>query len=287
MVIWHVFICVNKTGGCCMLQILPIFKKGVKNFLENPIFFSLRQIYRFFVVLPFEAIVSLYALTLPKEQQALAEPKDFYFLITSVIYPVVGRNVTYGTTRSVFNAEDRASQTLKTIESIRRKVPGAKICLIEAGLKQNLPAHISEKVDQYLYLGDKKIVRWACDSRFKSLGEAVMLLCASAHIPKSADFYFKISGRYFLDEDFDIQKWKDGLMLFYFLQHDYVSTRLYGFRKEVFQMWRLALIKGLPFAVIGYAIENTLVSFIPKKYITKIEKIGVTGVSASNTLMKE
>lgn len=268
-------------------EILPIFRKGIKNFLQNPIFFLLRQIYRLFVVLPFEMVVSLYACIIPKKSVSARQPESFYFLVTSVIYPVAGRNVTYGTTRSVFNAEERAAQTLVTIESIRRKVPGAKICLVEAGLKKDLPVHVSEKVDQYLYLGDKKIVRWACDSRFKSLGEAIMLLYANAHIPKSADFYFKISGRYFLDEDFDIQKWKDGLVLFYFLQHDYISTRLYGFRKEAFEIWRMALIKGLPFALIGYAIEHTLVSFIPKKYITKIENLGVTGMSASNTLMKE
>ncbi len=264
-----------------------LFKKGIKNFLENPIFFIIRQLYRVIFILPFQIIIWVVSFLKPETKLNPNQPNSFCFLVTSVIYPVMDKKITYGSVRSVFGPEDRAKQTLATIESVHVRAPGAKIVLIEAGLQGDLPLDLASKVDQYIYVGDKPLVRWACDSRFKSLGEAVMLLSARKLLTQEADFYFKLSGRYWLDEDFNLDKWKSGQFILYFLQSDYISTRLYGFRKEMLKEWKFALMRGLPFSLIGYAIENTLARFIPKKYITAIDNMGVTGISAANTVMKE
>ena len=269
--------------------IIGKIKKALNNFLSNPVFFLVRQLYRILFILPFETVVSAVFVFISRKKPSDKQPSSFCFLVTSVIYPVSGKKVTYGSERSVFGPDDRAKQTLRTIESIRAKAPGATVVLIEAGLKGDLPYDLQNKVDQYLYLGDKKLVRWACDSRFKSLGETAMLLYAVKSLKQDADFYFKISGRYFLDDDFDINAWGEGQFILYFLedQDDYISTRLYGFRKEMKEQWARALIKGLPFSLIGYAIEHTLAKFIPKKYVYRIYKMGVTGISATNDIMKE
>lgn len=268
-------------------RFLEKFKKGARNFFKNPASFLIRQIYRIVFILPFEFIVSAVFMFPRHKMPSDKQPSSFCFLVTSVIYPIPGKKVTYGSARSVFGPDDRAKQTLRTIESIRAKAPGATVVLIEAGLKGDLPFDLQNKADQYLYLGDKKLVRLACDSRFKSLGETTMLLYAAKFLKKDVDFYFKISGRYFLDDDFDINAWREGQFILYFLQDDYISTRLYGFRKEMMGQWKRALIKGLPFSLIGYAIEHTLAKFIPKKYVRRINKMGVAGISATNDLMKE
>ncbi len=264
-------------------KIISVLHKGCKNFFKNPIFFLLRQIYRIIIVIPFEALVTLVWLFVPKKKLNLNEPKSFCFLVTSVIYPKLDKKITYGSVRSVFDPEERAKQTLKTIESIRDKVPQAKIILIEAGLKRDLPFALNDKVDNFIYIGDKRTVRWACDSRFKSLGEAAMLLYVAETFKEKVDFYFKISGRYFLNENFNINEWRQGQFLFYFRPdlEEYISTRLYGFRNEMKMEWKLALIKGVPLSLIGYAIENTLVKFVPRKYIARVNRLGVTGVGAS------
>lgn len=260
-----------------------------QNFRNNPLLFLLRQLYRVVFVFPFEVIVSLVFFFIPREKANDKPPSSFCFLITSVIYSQENKKVTYGGARSIFSPEERAEQTARTIATIRQKVPQAKIVLIEGGLRSDLPAGLTEMADQYLYLGDKKLVRWACDSTFKSLGEASMLLCAFKYLKRDADFYFKISGRYFLNDEFNLNDWNNGGFVFQFKQADYVSTRLYGFRKEMLNIWKYALIKGLPFSFIGYAIENTLAKFIPKKFTRRINRLGVTGLSATvkNDLIRE
>lgn len=269
--------------------VLEKFKKVRRNFLSSPVSFLVRQLYRVFFIFPFEIITSMIFLITPHKKISGKEPSSFCFLITSVIYSKTAKTVSYGSARSVFTPEERAEQTLRTIESVRQKVPGARVVLIEAGLQENLPYNLAQKADKYIYLGNKKIVRWACDSTFKSLGESFMLLYAVKYTG-DYDFYFKISGRYFLDENFDINAWKQGQFVLYFRPDldEYISTRLYGFRKEMKKEWKYALIKGLPFSLIGYAIENTLAKFIPKKYVYRISKMGVTGIGASlNDIMKE
>ncbi len=263
-------------------------KKVLNNFLSNPFSFLARQLYRVLFIFPYEIIVSAVSFFTLNEKLNDGKPSSYCFLITSVIYSKENKKVTYGGARSIFTPEERMQQTAHTIATIRQKAPQAKVVLIEAGLR-DLPADLQEKADQYLYLGDKKLVRLACDSTFKSLGETSMLLYTLKYLKQEADFYFKISGRYFLSDEFDLNSWSDGGFVLHFMQDDYISTRLYGFRKEMMKTWKAALIKGLPFAFIGYAIENTLVKFIPKKFTRRINRLGVSGLSATvkNDVIKE
>lgn len=261
-------------------RVLEKFKKAAHNFLSNPVYFLARQLYRIFFIIPFKAVVSLIFILRHREKPVDKQPISFCFLVTSGIYLKAAKKVSYGGARSVFTPEERAEQTLRTIESIRQRAPGARVILIEGGLYEDLPGNLAQKADKYIYLGNKKIVRRAFDSTSKSLGETVILLYAAKYLV-DYDFYFKISGRYFLTEDFDINSWKKAQFSLHYRQEDYVSTCLYGFRQEMRHEWKCALIKGLPFSLIGYPIENTLVKFIPKKYVYRISKMGVAGIGAT------
>jgi hypothetical protein len=153
---------------------------------------------------------------------------------------------------------------------------------VEGGLKSTLPFGLEQQPDLFLYVGDQKLVRLACDSKNKSLGEAMILLAAIKKLPWQAEYYFKISGRYYLNDRFNIAMWRHPMFMFYAIREDFLSTRLYGFYKNFFPLWRLALIRGLPLACIDYAIENTLSKFIPKKDIYKLTYLGVSGASGSS-----
>jgi hypothetical protein len=250
--------------------------------IKSLLYFLFRQIYRIFLIIPFSILVAIIEVFFGKFFNNKAHNKTKYcFIITSVIY-TKQKELSYANTRSVYNPEERALQTLQTIASIKEKIPEAKIVLVESGLRKELPQDLSRRVDQYLYVGDNFLARRACDSKFKSLGEAVMLLVAMGKIEYNAAVFFKISGRYFLDNSFNIISWQSDLFRFFYIRKDYVSTRLYSFGKEFFFIWRFALIKGIPLLFLDYPIEHILPRFIPKKYILPLEKVGVMGNDATN-----
>jgi hypothetical protein len=197
------------------------------------------------------------------------------FVIISIIY-LTNKPLSYSKTRSVFSPEERAKQTKKTILSIREKVPKAKIILCESGLQKNLPENINILADEYFYIGDKKIIRYACDSPFKGLGEIFSILQLRKKINPTSD-YFKISGRYYLNEDFYINDWKNGDFIFKFRNSNYFSTVLYKFKGSAFKTLQRALIFSIPFCLFNRSIEFMIFRFIPSKKIQKIQKIGVSG----------
>jgi len=247
--------------------------------------FLLRQVYKVFFVWPFQLVILVISLFDKKTLATNKEQSPYCFIITSVIYPKQGKLIQYNGPRSIFSPEQRAQQTLRTIESIRAKVPGAKIILVESGLREVLPFELEKKVDQYIYVGNKKLVRWSCDSKQKSLGEIMMLYYAMKNFKFTADFYFKISGRYFLNEEFDLHDWQEGEFVLQYIKEDYVCTRLYGFRQSAFATWKHALLKGIPLTMVAYPIENTLAKYIPRNQVHRIElhKLGVSGVGASSS----
>lgn len=261
---------------------MPQRLSSIVIFIKSLAYFLFRQVYRIFLIIPFSILVAVTEVFFGKFFNNKGDIKTKYcFIITSVIYPKQ-KELSYANTRSVYNSEERALQTLQTIGSIKEKIPEAKIVLVESGLRKELPLELSSKVDQYLYVGDNFFARRACDSKFKSLGEAVMLLVAMGKIEFNASVFFKISGRYFLDNNFNIISWQSELFRFFYIRKDYVSTRLYSFGKELFFIWRFALIKGLPLLFLDYPIEHILSRFIPKKYIIPVEKVGVMGNDATN-----
>lgn len=205
--------------------------------------------------------------------------KNICFLITSVIY-FKNNPLSYTKTRSVFSSQERVIQTINTVSSIRKILPLATIILVESGLREELPEGLDSLVDKYVYLGNQTLVRLACDSRFKGIGEIVSLIYSSKYIPDNADMIFKISGRYYLNDRFDIKRWTGQ----YFMARKYdndISTRLYALTKVFLSRWRCALFLSLPFLLTGQSIERILSKLIPDNYIQVIKPIGVSGLGAA------
>lgn len=203
------------------------------------------------------------------------------FIITSVIYPA-DKPLNYSAVRSYFTPDERVDQTILTIESIRSRFNNAYIVLLEMGISErNIPLELKSIVDRFIFLGDKRVVRFACDSKYKGFGESVGLLAASSAISGLGDYFFKISGRYFLTDNFDIELWE----LNKFGVRKYgkdISTRLYGFPEEKFVYWKKALWRSLPKLLMGKQIESTLPQYLPEGCMYTINKLGVAGYVAPN-----
>lgn len=275
-------VAVAQTGLFGILNMFEILKRKVPNLFKNPGAFVARQVYRVVLVFPYSLLVKgLTRVRLIGRLPNGLEPASHCFFITSVIYPIPNKVVSYGGVRSGFSPEDRAAQTRQTIESIRRYVPDARVILIEAGHEEVLPASVENLADQYIYVGKNRLVRWACDSKIKSLGEVMMILAATKKFKFVSEYYFKMSGRYYLNENFTLSDWHQAGIMFYPIRPDYYSTRLYGFSREYYGVWKKMLWLGLPFNAIDYAIENTVSKTVSAADLRTLTKLGVAGLSGS------
>ncbi len=244
---------------------------------KNIVRFLIRQVYKMCIAIPFGFLIEL--IFLGKKKMIEEVPYEYCVCITSVIYHKQ-KALSYASTRSVYSPEERYAQTLATIRSIREKIPGARIVCIEAGLEA-APFDLKNQVDEYVYVGDRFLVRRACDSSLKSLGEVSMLLAAGSKLPRARQ-YWKISGRYVLTHEFNLKEWNREGMVFYYIRPDFVSTRLYSFSNNAKKIWLKSLAKGIPYLLLDYPVEYTLNRFVSKKYISTVESVGVMGNDATN-----
>lgn len=197
------------------------------------------------------------------------------FIISSAI-DVSKNPLCYTSVRTVFSVYDRAKQTIQTIESIRSKMPEAKILMVESGIGNQLPYGIKSMVDGYLFLGENKEMREASDGPYKGLGEAMSLYLADPIIRTfDADYFFKLSGRYYLDDAFNPDAWKnDGYTGRFYA--GVMTTVLYGFPKRLYPDWHAALKKSYPALLRGESLENALPRELEQKFIS-IPRIGASG----------
>jgi|ERR1039457_4606516 hypothetical protein len=202
---------------------------------------------------------------------------DDVFIVTSVITPTT-KPLCYNPIRSFYTPEERADQTLKTIVSIREHHPNnCKIVVVELGLDKKIAFDtLARDSDTILYLGNVFWVRWACDTKYKGLGEAIGLLAASSYLKDKGSYFYKVSGRYYLTHDYNMLLWNQKLFNFKRYNAD-ISTRLYGFPIEYFTCWQKALAKAIPLLMLGKQIETALPKYILKEHVNYIDQLGIEG----------
>jgi hypothetical protein len=133
--------------------------------------------------------------------------------VTSVIN--TGNNPwNYTHTRSVFTPEDRYTQTLQSILSVRQKLPNAIIILVECS---DIPIEwtntLQERVDYFIQLYDKEDIRKVClESDKKGYGELLQTQAVLDLIREKNIVFrrlFKLSGRYWLNDSFQESLFSD------------------------------------------------------------------------------
>lgn len=136
-------------------------------------------------------------------------------LITSVIN-TGNQPWSYTPNRSVYSPQERYEQTLQTIQSVKEHLPDAKIFLVECSDISSF--EIKDKVDYFLNLYENPEVRSAClETNKKGFGEAVQTKAALEYILEMQILFhrfFKISGRYFLNENFNSMNYLSDMYTF-------------------------------------------------------------------------
>jgi hypothetical protein len=206
-------------------------------------------------------------------------PEQIVFVVPSVVH-FVDRPLSYVSIRSVYSPKLRAAQTQESIKSVRERVPGARVVLVELGLERQLPGALEREPDTYVYAGGNPAVRRIVDGVNKGHGEAVALLVADRILRASgASYFFKLSGRYRLSEKFSLDPWlatRDALVAKKY-NDKCVCTRLYGFASDFYGSWRTGLLRSIPDLRYGWAIEDILPKFLK---IQHLAPIGVSGLIA-------
>jgi len=129
-------------------------------------------------------------------------------LITSII-DTCKNPLSYSNIRSYWTKEERYEHTKKTIESVKKFIPNNKILLVECSLLNDDEInYFLDNTDFFLNLydlNDAKITNYI-NSNSKSMGEGTMTIQGLEYLFKNNikfDNLFKISGRYWLNNNFN------------------------------------------------------------------------------------
>ena len=143
-------------------------------------------------------------------------PDKKLFIVTSALRPTIG----------IFDKQTRLNQTIETVKSIRAKVPDSIIIITDASVEE-VPQSDIEQISPWM----NGVVSWTQDNEIryfsqqghKSIAESLLMMKTLIMLKRnpgvskmlnSVKRIFKISGRYRLNEKFDIT--------------DYDHDRLYG-----------------------------------------------------------
>jgi hypothetical protein len=236
---------------------------------------------------------------------------------------------------SAYDEQQRFEQTLETIECIRKKVPNSYVVLFECSSKsidENQKDILKEKTDLFLEFYEEPVLKQIYENLEarpelitygKSLLETRGLLNTLYVIQKHNIFndsqrVFKLTGRYLLNDDFDIQDYESKFLEGKYIvkRYEYLSQEMENYEKEpenvyaylygakgmmVTGLWSFDrmlftdTIEALERAFVymekmiqftaGTDVEHSLYRFINKKNVIDIPNLGLTmvkGMSGEN-----
>jgi len=122
----------------------------------------------------------------------------------------------YSDSRSIYTSEERYSQTLKTIESIRKYIPNSFIILFDNS-DFNEKQYNELNTTCHLFLNvcnDINIYDYTNNKVYKLYGELAQTAHVLKHITENLghltfDNFFKISGRYWINENFNFSDYNN------------------------------------------------------------------------------
>lgn len=227
-------------------------------------------------------------------------------LVTSAI------NTKFG----VYSSQQRLEQTLNTIASIRQRIPGCKVFVLEmAGIalaeqqQQTLTSAADHLID---FTGDKSVVDlYNSTDNWDVVKNVTEVMCfskalgalASSQVVPTIDRFFKISGRYQLNDSFDINYYQEYKvkpcivvgqsrssqfpLAVTQVERQYMSrlwswpAELTGSIIEVYNNSLNYMYQRL--AAGGYAdIEHCLYKFLDAQQVIEKDIVGITGNIAPN-----
>ena len=206
-------------------------------------------------------------------------------LITSVIC-IENKPLSYTKVRSIYSHQERFEQTKKTIQTIREKIPNPKIFIVEcSNLNQDISNYLIQNSDYFLNLYEYEKIRNNTTSISKSLGEGTMTIYAINYIKNNNieyDNFFKITGRYWLSENFVYNNFINNNIQIHYINNDVnnACTSLYKLHKINIDEFMDFLNRNLQlmYQCIGYEVLFAMfLKEVKSNNIIHLNKIGVNG----------
>jgi glycosyltransferase involved in cell wall biosynthesis len=198
--------------------------------------------------------------------------------------------LSYYNIRSIFDINERYKHTLKSISSIKEKIPNVEILFCEcSNLEKYLEIEndIKQKVDYYYNFYDLDNIRNSVNSKFKGLGEASILLESIKIIKNeiSENFFniFKLSGRYYLNSNFDYNYFDNEYNQFTNWDNNNESycTLIYKIKNNYLIELENCLYKSLNELEKGNSIEQCMYNNFSNINLKVINKFNVSGFLAT------
>lgn len=216
-----------------------------------------------------------------------------------------------GSNYGVFDYDQRLAQTVETIESIRRKVPDAKIIVYDSSpmfLPDETLNVLSGKANYLIALQNDKNLMDASAKGMKSTAESLATYRAMTILRTDENFVsvmnktkriFKISGRYHLQDTFNIDDYKNTEGKYVFRKRypswlpkdiqektgadNLLVTRFYSLCSSLLDNY----IEILPAIVedtirLGIDLEHCVYKNIDKTRLIEFDKVHCEGAIATN-----
>ena len=185
------------------------------------------------------------------------ENKNVVF-ITSKIH-VSKNKFSYIDNRSIYTSEERLIQTIETIESIRKYIPDSYIILFDNSVFNPLEKSILKKLsDSFINIVDNEELNFYTDiCEIKAISDIsqqnafldLFLNSENNVFLSSIKHFFKISGRYLVNSDFDFNKYDNDKNIFKrnntILKKEYFYTCFYKLNKNILMEYHDKLKKLL------------------------------------------
>lgn len=209
---------------------------------------------------------------------------------------------------SVFKPQDRFIQTLRTIETVRERVPNSVIFLVDSSVTEldvDMKKQIVDKVDYFVDFSKdatlKQIANQPHKDTLQNFSELITLIKAFSVIKNKklfddCDRIFKISGRYYLTENFDISRHNHNNKFVFFKktlsQFPFVLSKQslqYMTRTFSFDAALLDTFIGYMKTMLEHMqetsndkryidMEHSFCKFIPQESIVELGRMGVAGL---------
>ena len=213
--------------------------------------------------------------------------KKNIIIITSVLN-CVNKPLSYYHTRSIFTVKERYKHTLKSIESVRKHMSHTEILFCECSELSDYEEYendIKSKVDYYFNFNENQSTKNSVESELKGVGEANLLLEGIEKIMSLKKEYkniFKLSGRYFLNNHFNIDLYNNNKNIFSKWDNSDKSycTIFYKINFNQIYDFKCSILNSMENLNKKISIEECIYTYF-KKDISIIEKLNISGFLAT------
>jgi hypothetical protein len=218
---------------------------------------------------------------------------DNLVLITSII-KTPNKPLSYAIRRSIYTHEERFEQTKVTINSIREKIPNSKILIVECSdLNKEENDYFINNSDYFINLYGSEDLRENIHSISKSLGEGTMTIIALKYIIGnniSFNNLFKISGRYWLSDNFNYDNFNNDKIVIKYINNHYairICTALYKIPYRYISLLESFLIQNIYKLHNCIEYETLFSDFINMANDTDIISHNIIGISGNISVVNE